>query len=491
MERAQRAWQQLEQGGFRQTVYEDYQQGVADVLNELSRQSRPNEWPEVVRLESGWTLRVDPGSRTCETWTPRLFDELKHPKVPHSTLVKGAVREGLGLTLDGLRMDDHEDEHSKFVYQRRQHLPVTAVLDFNRAGPRQAVLRLYDPREIQQVKVGKRPVELAADFATPVHEVLDQKTFVRKALGGLFRPGRFLDEQGLFIQGPYRPEKVPVVFVHGLASDPHIWENEVVALMSDPEIGKRIQCWCFIYPTGLPVPMSAARLRSSLEEAQKTFDPDNNDPGFNRMVLVGHSMGGLLSRMQVIDSGDAFWRTWFKLPPEQVPLDGETGRQMRESLLFTANPKVKRVVFIATPHRGSEIADGWIGQLASKLIRVPLQVVQMVTSIATLDVDVLNSTRLEMKRLGADSINGLSTRHPVLEAMATRPMKATCHSIIAVARDKPRLEDTSDGVVPYRSSHLALAKTEVTVKAWHSCTRNPETVKNVTDLVRKHLSANN
>jgi hypothetical protein len=191
--------------------------------------------------------------------------------------------------------------------------------------------------------------------------------------------------------------------------------------------------------------------------------------------------------MQVIDSGLDFWNTWFTQPPERVPLDGEASRMMRSSLLFNANSHVKRVVFIATPHRGSEVADGWIGRLGSKLIRAPMQLVQTLTSLATLDVEMINPARLEMSRLGANSINGLSTKHPVLDVMAKRPMKAPCHSIIAVVRDKPKLEDTSDGIVPYRSSHLDEAKTEVTVKSGHSCTKKLETVNAVKDLVRRHL----
>jgi len=489
---AARAWIQLGDGASEKVVLGRYRQAMIGVLGELRDRSGPDQWPAVMRLDNGWTIRVDQGQGTHQVWTPRLFDELLVPEKAHPTDVAGAVRPGLGLTLDGLRLDKKEDAQSRFVYQNKQHLPVTAVLEFpgDSALKKQATLRLYDPREVQTVKVGTQRVMLAADFATPVHQVLDRKSFVRKALGGLLRPGRFYDDEGLFIQEPYRADKVPVIFVHGLMSDPHIWQNAVVALMSDPEIGKRVQCWCFIYPSGLPVPLSASRLRASLAEAEKAFDPDNNDSGLSRSVLVGHSMGGLVSRMQVIDSGDAFWKTWFTKPPEQVPLDGATSRAMRSSLLFKANPKVKRVVFIATPHRGSEIADGWIGRLGSSLIKAPMQVMQMVTSIATLDLEVINPARLSMNRLGADSINGLSTKHPVLEAIATRPLKAPCHSIIAVVRNKPKLEDTSDGVVPYRSSHLDQAKSEVTVHSGHGCVEKPQTVQALKDLIREHLGLN-
>lgn len=490
IDQAAQAWEGMSEGGDSPALMQLYRDGVAQVLAEMAGRSAPEKWPATMKLENGWTIRVDQGSATShDVWTPKLFNELEAPEKKPESPVPGALREGIGLPVDGVRTDDHLDEQSRYVWQGKQDLPVTAVLEFSgdASRARLATLRLYDPREVQSVKVGTRNVTLAADFVTPVHKVLDRRSFVRRALGGLLRPGRFLDDEGLFIQEPYRADKVPIVLVHGLMSDPHIWENIVVALMSDPQIGKRVQCWCFMYPSGLPVPVSAARLRGSLTTAEKIFDPDNNDPGMSKTMLIGHSMGGLLSRMQIIDSDLAFWHTWFTAPPEKVPLDGPVSQMMRGSLLFKSNPDVKRVLYIATPHRGSELADGWIGRMGASLIRAPLTLVQIATSVATLDVEQLNPARLEMKFMGANSISGLSTKHPVLQALAARPMKAPCDSIIAVVREKPKLEDTSDGVVPYHSSHLDEAKSETTVKSGHSCTKKIETVDAAREVVRKHL----
>lgn len=489
MERTYAAWQQVADTGAQPRAIQAYRDGVEDVLKELVSVAAPDDWPASITLNSGWTIKIDQGQKTHAVWTPLLFDALSVPKKLPASPVKGSIRVGLGLPLEGLRVDDNEDAHSEFLYDERQYLPVTAVLEFDAKAKlkREANLRLYDPREVQKVKVSGRSLDLAADFATPVHTVLARRSFVRRALGGFFRPDRFMDQKSLFIQEPYRADKVPVVFVHGLASDPHIWQNAVVAIMSDPELGRKVQCWCFIYPTALPVPSSAARLRSSLSSAQAAFDPDNNDPGMQNMMLVGHSMGGLLSRMQVIDSGDAFWQTWFKVRPDDLPLDAEISQQLKDSLLFKANPKVKRVVFIATPHRGSLMADGWIGRMGSSLIRLPVQVVQAMTSIASLDVELLNPDRLQMRHLGADSINGLSPQHPIIQALEHLPIKAPSHSIIAVVHEKPRLEETSDGVVPYISSHLRQAKSEATVRSGHSCANKPATVKELIKLVRLHV----
>lgn len=489
VERAQAAWDQIGREGAQTSLLQAYRQSVHAVVKELGEQDTPVRWRDSMRLKSGWTVRLNAPAPVHQTWSPRLFEKLGVTEKEHKE-PEGSLRAGLGLPLDGDCDEEQANKKLKLVYETDRHLPVTAVLEFdkNSSVNKQVTLRLYDPREVRSVKAGNgRKVDLAADFAMPAHEMLAGKSFVRRALGGLFRPERFLGTEGLFVQEPYRPDKIPVIFVHGLASDPHIWEKEIAALMSDPEVGPKVQCWCFMYPTGLAVPLSAARLRAAMNEAQMAFDPDKNDPGMNRIMLVGHSMGGLLSRLQIVDAGDAFWRTWFAVPPEKLPLTPDLVTQLRTALLFKSNPRVKRVVFIATPHGGSKIADGWIGETVSRLIRAPLQVVQLVTSVATLDPKLLNPQRVEMKNLGTGSVKGLSTTHPLLKAMASLPLKAPCDSIIAVKDKRVALLDSSDGVVPYSSSHIKGVESEVTVISGHSCTANPETVKAVTKLVRKHL----
>ncbi len=124
-------------------------------------------------------------------------------------------------------------------------------------------------------------------------------------------------EAALYMLRPYEHGKIPVVFVHGLASSPRAWVQTINELQNNPSIAAHYQFWMFLYPTGQPIPGSADQLRRSLIKARETFDPRQSDATLDRMVLVGHSMGGLLSKMMVQDSGLALWDATITVPRDQ------------------------------------------------------------------------------------------------------------------------------------------------------------------------------
>ena len=484
LQRALTAWRELEDFGPVPKSVEAYRLAVAEVVTELVEETPPAAWTNGVQLPSGGELKIDAGTADHSTWRPDLFDTLEICPKPKAKGWPGAIRSGVGVPMTGVRSPESTGSDREMIYNTGQSLPVTAVLRFDAAG--KGTLHLYDPREVQKVRAGEETLPLAADFECPTTAGLGKQSFVRNALGGLFRPGRFMDSAGLYAHEPYRRDKIPVILVHGLMSDPHIWKETVVSIMADPVLGKKYQCWFYIYPTGLPIARSSRILREGLTNAVKAVDPERDDANLHQLVLVGHSMGGLVSRMQIIDSGLAFWNTWFTRPPEQVPLDGQTGASMKRSLLFSANPDIKRVIYIAVPHRGADLADGWVGKLGSRLIRYPQQIVHIVTSVATLDVEMINPDRLSLRRLGARSIDNLSTTHPMIRALQDRPMKTPHHSIIGVRNTTGDPSDSSDGYVPYKSSHLDTALTEKLVPYGHCCTRSTESVAEVLRVLKQH-----
>ena len=122
------------------------------------------------------------------------------------------------------------------------------------------------------------------------------------------RPDRPDDPiMGLYMAQPYEPGKIPVLLVHGLWSSPMTWMEMFNDLRAQPEIRKHFQFWFYLYPTGQPFWISAAQLLRDLAEARQTLDPFRQEPSLDQIVLIGHSMGGLVSRLQTINSRNDFW----------------------------------------------------------------------------------------------------------------------------------------------------------------------------------------
>ena len=106
---------------------------------------------------------------------------------------------------------------------------------------------------------------------------------------------------------PFDPNKIPVLMVHGLWSSPMTWMEMFNDLLAYPEIRSNYQFWFYLYPTGQPFWNSANQLRDDLTELRQSLDPGHSNPIFDHMVLVGHSMGGLVTMMQTLESGQDFW----------------------------------------------------------------------------------------------------------------------------------------------------------------------------------------
>jgi pimeloyl-ACP methyl ester carboxylesterase len=409
---------------------------------------------------------------------------------------KAAVAEGLGVPVVGQIMRSETlAKKQPLLPLNGANLTLTAVIEFDtlpassRSGePRRARLRLLNPLVSTQTMVGTRKAPLAANYTAAKERALNDGFLQRFSFLGLFFPDKTLDKSGLFLLDPYDPKRIPVVFVHGLVSDPHIWYNAINAISSDPELRARYQPWYFLYPTGISVPSSAKRLRDSLITAREVLDPEHDDPGMNRMVLVGHSMGGLLSRMQTIDSKDAFWRAYFTARPEALQLSAAARERLVAPLQFERQSYVRRLIFVAVPHRGSSAADVSFIYHLSSLIRLPLDSVRLTKEVLTGNSKFLEPQIRKWGLYSFLSVGTLSPRHPFLQALNAQPIPVPHHSIVGRIGFKP-LEDSSDGAVPYKSSHLATGSERV-VRHWHSCAQKPDVVAEVVLRLKQHLREN-
>jgi len=284
-------------------------------------------------------------------------------------------------------------------------------------------------------------------------------------------------DDGLFLMAPYRPGHMPVVLVHGTASSPARWAELVNELDIDPRINSRYQFWLFMYNTGNPVAYSAALLRESLLRAVDQLDPQGADPALRRMVVIGHSQGGMLTKLTAIDSGNRFWDNVTDVPLDQLQVKPETRDLLQRSLFVKPVPYVRRVVFVATPHRGSPLAAiGLVGWL-TRFIELPLAV-----SSAAVDLLAQNKDRLALRSLARmpRSVDNMSPQNPFVRTLASIPIAdgVVAHSIIAVKGDGPP-EEGSDGVVPYWSAHVDGVESEVVVRSSHSVQGNPHAIEEI------------
>ena len=235
------------------------------------------------------------------------------------------------------------------------------------------VLELYDSLERPTIDVAGRRVPLESDLSTPLAYFLDQPQFQDSKLStlGLLQPEAAEELQGLYMLEPYDPGKMPVVMVHGLWSSPVTWMEMFNDLRSDPLVREHYQFWFYLYPTGQPFWFSGTQMREDLAMMRRELDPQRQHPALDQMVLVGHSMGGLVAKMQTVDSGDAFWKTTSDRPFAELKADDGVTRSLANAYFFDPSPSVRRVVTIGTPHRGSQFANGTTRWLGHKLITLP------------------------------------------------------------------------------------------------------------------------
>jgi pimeloyl-ACP methyl ester carboxylesterase len=508
LDRAEQSWGALSNPRTPGPAFEEartlYALAVSDVVDELNRLdngpnlnalrgAQPWDWTKAgssIRVGARRIILTGPES-TPGAWKPGLIDRVETIRRPaENPTVPQAVRPGVGAPVMAIRkatVARMRDEPG--MPGRGFFLPATAMLDFGAAPTaRNGTVRLQilDPREVLSVSLGRRGKKypLAADFATPVREEVGVKNFGLLSFVGFFRPEKALNYSGLYFFGPFDPNKIPVVFIHGLNSDPSIWENSTAAMMADPELGKRCQFWYFFYPTGSPVPASANRLRTALDRVRKAYDPTGTNPNMDRIILIGHSMGGLLAQLQIVDPGSQLYDSYFAVPVEKLRIPRDVKTEIQKSLFFSPRRDVDEVIFVCTPHRGSRIADWGVARLLSRLVAIPQRLVSVATQILTLNVDMLNPALRRSGLRGLSSIDSLSPANPYFSALEKMPLQRPFHSIIG-DRGRGDTPNSSDGVVGYRSAHWDGAKSEIIVPYGHQCAMRPQVFDALYELVRK------
>jgi len=360
-------------------------------------------------------------------------------------------------------------------------VPATAVLTFDDGRAR---LSFRATLVNDRISIDGRRRQLAADFSAPMALMVSRTGNRALDIPAMFLSRQRLGGSGLFQFQPYDPDKIPVVFVHGLLSRPAAWTQALNGLLADPEIRRKYQFWFMLYPTGLPVWKSAALLRSELDRYQKAFEKDGRN--LHRIVLVGHSMGGLISSLIIRQGGDELWRQFSAAGVDEIPLSREARQTLERLIFYRPRTDISRVIFIATPHRGSRMAFNPVARVASHLIMLP-QFLDRDDRRAILAS--LNDNVRDFFTAPANSLRFLKSDSPLITSIQRLPLSRNIpyHSIIG-DRGRGDSPDSSDGVVPYYSAHLPTAVSEKIVPADHGAQENPEAIAEIRRILRENLS---
>ena len=426
-----------------------------------------------------YRLHFAAGSKKEGTWDPGYFDFFRTPKQVHEKVAHQEARiDDWGGVLVGVYKPS--DPRKYFLPLVGLAVPVTAALDFtpsaSRVGRvRDATLALYDPTRRTTVRVAGAQRPLAADIGAPLAYYPEPGLLL--GFMAMIRPANYENRAGLYMLEPYDPDRIPVILIHGLTSIPQMWVPTISAIESDPEIRGRYQFWVFDYPTGDPIALSALKLRQSLAQVYQLY-PKTKD-----MVLISHSMGGLLSQMQAVTTKRVLWDSVFQGDADRLYAKVPTDNVVKRALIFDANPRVQRIVFICVPHRGSDLAINWIGSFGIGLISLPGKVLGGAVDVVTAPLE--KDVGLKHMPTG---INGLSPRSPVLRGLDTLPIDAPYHSIVG-DRGRGDTPNSSDGVVAYWSSHLTGAQSELIVPGPHGSFALPQTVSELKRILRLNLAA--
>jgi pimeloyl-ACP methyl ester carboxylesterase len=374
--------------------------------------------------------------------------------------------------------------------------PGTLFLRFNcqlkeiEAGTCNGTLELYSAYDQTEIVVGDTTIPLERDVTAQLAYTIDQP-YVQGLGLNEFLYGTSFIKTGVFYMQPYEPDKIPLVLVHGTFSSPVAWAEMVNTLRADPIINRNYQIWNFFYDSGKRIGISTQELREALSTQVQKLDPEGRNAALRQMVIIGHSQGGLLTKLTATDTGEAFVRMVTGKSLAELKVTDEDRNRIEKETVLTALPFVKRVIFISTPHRGSFLSKNWVRTLVLKMITLPQGVLQstanLMKTVANLGISEVRAQQF----IATTSLDAMSPDNPTIKTLADIPTAPgiKAHSIVAIDGDEKPPEG-DDGVVKYTSAHVDYVESEFLVRSGHSSQGNPLVIEEVRRILLEHLKQN-
>jgi pimeloyl-ACP methyl ester carboxylesterase len=480
MEAARAALAQLKANPNDPVALHDYNFAVARMVgiikaNKLDPWTKPLEVPT-----SNGTLLLTNKRDPRPMWNPALYNFTSADEftIGGAYVKEHVTRPGIGAPVVAVGKQLNTEWRTNYL-MKRIYYGVTAVVRFQ--GNR-CILSFEDPLEKETVSVDGHTMNLAADFTVPMAVMLASAGPQVPKLERMLFPEKYAETAQLARLEPYNPNKAVVLVIHGLMDSPSTWAPLIIKLRSIPEIRRNYQFWFYSYPSGYPYPYSASILREKLDDAERRY------PTHRPMVVIGHSMGGCISRLLITDTKDDLWKLLFNKTPAATAFPSASKKIYTDALIFKHRPEVGRVIFIAAPLKGSEIASISLGRIGSMLIRTPKKL--LLAGNDALKVATFQSNDLKLKR-APNSIDTLSPKNRFVRMINKIPITPSIpYHTIQGDRGKGDSPNSSDGVVPYWSSHMEGAQSECIVPSDHGAHQNPKAFDEVARILKLNAEEN-
>lgn len=483
------------------SICDVYNESLASILRVVCKENALLPGHEIAI--GGSRLGCDMEFQIVGRWENQHFDRFELVNDYEMSGIENQYRTyGLGVPLIAICKTEETGSKEDKYYPPSLTLPMTAfceIVESEDGVRRKAIVKLYDPLEQTHVKHQNVSVPLESDLTTPLAYHLNDPLLNSGLLAtATLINGELADGiHGMYMLSPFDPTKIPVVMVHGIWSSPVTWAHMFNDLRAIPEIHENYQFWFYAYPTGQPFWISAQQMREDLSSIRRELDPGSDAPALDDMILVGHSMGGLVSQLQVLDSGDTFWNELVSPRPfGELRGDPESIQKLRDTFFFNANRSIDRVVMIGTPNHGSSSANAttrWIGQT---FFTLPDFLGNEFQKLVRDNAEILGDGKLLTTRT---SVDALSPECPIFDVMnaGKRPQDVQFHNIIGQVQRRGLLRRSSegggsDGVVGIESARSEHAESEIIVNAEHAkIHQHPSCILEVRKILTENLVEKN